>query len=286
MPLVALLTTDGRRIPLAEVSMSTTIEDFGLPPADVAAVIAGVSNRADVDIKQVTASQAGNDARELYLRDTVDYAREPRREMAALMGTMRHSVINCAHDGLQVEKRYTSKCGRFSAQIDSYVPATGILRDLKCVGYYKVLMALKGGVEKEARDYVLQLNLAALILQQNGLPVNEMWLDFRPTGVGWNEKRELESKFGISDATTISRQVPALPARDVWAHYERLWREKTAALETGVAPPMCNEQATWGGKKCWDQKNGFSWCPVAEACAELQRQAGLRHPLDEAVRAA
>lgn len=273
MPLVALTTKDGREIPLGEVDITRTIEDFGMAPADVAAIIANVRSRDDVGREQVTASQIGSGARQLFLEQTVDYAREPHRQRAAMLGTMKHGMLNIAHDGLRVEERVVSKSGTVSARYDSFVPSTGVLRDRKGVAFFKLLMVLKGGVLKEARDYVYQLNVTALILRQNGATVNEMWLDFEPTGVGKLEKKELEEKFSITDPSFVPVAVPFLPESEVWDAYERLQREKAQAQRTGKAPAFCTSTQTWGGKKC-----SAGWCAVAKECAALAAENGEAHP--------
>jgi hypothetical protein len=273
MPLAYLRTLDGRDVPIDAVDITRTIEDFGLPPADIAAIVNAQNGRRDVASHQITASQAGQDAREIYLRDITPFAREPRREMAALRGTMRHAVINCEHPGLSVEQRVVSTCGRFSAKYDSYVPETGVLRDAKFPKFYTVLMILKHGLLSEAKAYVQQLNLAALILRQNGQRVTEMWLDFEPQGVGKQEKVELETKYQITEPTRILMEVPWLEPDAVWAHYTALYEAKARAMETGEAPPICSSAATWGGKKC-----AQGWCPVADACARLAAERGERHP--------
>ncbi len=276
VPLTRLTTLDGRELPIGEIDITTTVQDFGLPPADVAAVVNDALNgRRDVGRDQITASQSGNGARQLYLEETIDYSREPKRQMAALKGTMTHSLVNIEHEGMLAERRLTSKSGKFSMRYDTYVKATGTLRDAKYPNIFKVLMILKSGVLKEGRDYALQLNLGALLLRQHGYPVNEMWLDFGPTGVGKFEKGELE-KYAITDPTFIPISVPFLPEAEVWDVYERLSREKAEAHKTGVVPAMCTKEQTWNGKKC----EGF-WCPVAKECAVIAAQRGERHPLNK-----
>ncbi len=279
MPLARLTTLDGRELPIREIDITTTVQDFGLPPADVAAVVNDALNgRRDVGRDQITASQSGNGARQLYLEEVIDYSREPKRQMAALKGTMTHSLVNIEHEGMLAERRLTSKSGKFSMKYDTYVIKTGVLRDAKYPDYFKVKMILRHGIKKEGRDYMFQLNLGALILRQHGYEVNEMWLDFGPTGVGWKEKQELEEKFGITVVKPlwIPVEVPFLPEAEVWDVYERLSREKAEAHKTGVVPAMCTKEQTWNGKKC----EGF-WCPVAKECAAIAAQRGERHPLNK-----
>lgn len=280
MPLKFLTTLDGRNIPIDDIDIRTTIADFGLPPADIAAMVYDAKHgRKEVKREQVTASQAGSGARLLFLEETVDYAIDPNRLVAAHLGTMKHSAINVAHEGLCVEQRVVSKCGRFSAKYDSFVPETGVLRDGKYPDVFKVLMILKGGVEKQARDYVLQLNLAAIILREQGHKVNEMWLDFRPTGAGVQERGELESKYGITGKPPyIPISVPFLPAAEVLAEFSSLADAKARAHKTGEVPPMCTAAQTWGGKRCTQ-----GWCAVAKACAEIAAARGEKHPLNKAV---
>jgi hypothetical protein len=276
VPLTAFLTLDGRRIPLDEIDIRNTIVDFGLPPADVAAVIAQQRERQHIPQDQITASQIGSGARQIYLERTIDFAREPKREKAALLGTMKHAMLNIEHDGLLVEQRVVAKSGRFSAQYDTYVPETGVVRDRKGVGYFKVLMALKNGVLKEAHDYVMQLNLTGWLLRQNGNVVKELWLDFEPTGVGKLEKKELEEKFGITDPTLIPMQVPFIPQAEVLSAYEELHRAVVEAHKTGETPTMCSAAQTWNGKKCT-----AGWCRVAAECAVIAAKRGEEHPLNK-----
>jgi len=287
MPLTRLITVDGREIPLADVDITRTVEDFNLPPADVAAVIHdALHNRKEVKREQITASQAGNGARQLYLEETIDYATNPQRRIAALRGTMKHALA-VAHEGLRVEERITSNSGSYSAKFDSYVPSTGVLRDAKFPNVFKVIMILKHGVETQARDYVLQLNVTALILKQQGnTTVNEMWLDFSPSGVGKLEKEELANKYGIKDPAFIPVKVPFLPEAEVWNVYETLMREKAYAHKTETVPGMCTSAQTWGGKKCQLLPGGDSWCPVASQCHEIAKDRGEVHPRDKQVRVA
>jgi len=280
MPLKFFTTLDGRDVPIGAVDIRSTVKDFGLPPADVAALVADQSGRGDVRPDQITGSQIGKGARQIYLEDTIDYSQAPARMMAALRGTMRHAMVSCEHNGLLVEQRVVSKSGRFSMKYDSFVPETGVLRDKKAVGFFKVLLVLKHGVMEAAKDYVFQLNLGAILLRQNGQVVKEMYLDFEPQGVGKLEKGELEAKFGIKDSTFVPVAVPFLDEAQVLDAYEQLYRAKAEARKTGIVPPMCTSEQTWGGKRCTQ-----GWCPVAKQCAEIAAERGERHPLNKEVAA-
>lgn len=275
MPAVALRTLAGDDIPFADVDMTRTDDLFGLPPAEIAAIINSQSDRNDVNSSMVTASQAEAGAREAYLKDFFDYSLIPARQMKAMLGTMRHAVVNVDHGSIVVEKRYVSRCGRFSAKVDTYVPATATIRDAKFVGTYKVLMILKNGIEKEGKGYLYQLNLAAHIIRECGEPVERLLLDFRPSDCGKAEKRELADKYGIdyTGETPITVEVPIIDRVAAFEPYEALWAAKQRAIQSGEVPDFCTTAQTWGGKKCQ-----MGYCPVADLCLSKATEAGTEHP--------
>lgn len=286
MPARWLTALSGERIAFAEVDMARTEELFGLPPAEIAALINNQSARLDVDPAMVTASQAESGARQLYLESYHDFAISPMRQVKSMIGTGKHATVNIedCHDDMLVEVRFVSKCGRFSGKIDSYLKPTRVLDDHKFLGSFKIEKMLERGVEAEGKGYWYQLNFSAFLMRDKGYPVEKMRLIARPSDAGKLEKGKL-AKLGAparpnyrgemeyDPEQPIVIEVPPLEREVVMARYEALWAGKEEARISGVPPGFCTSSETWGGKKCTQ-----GWCAVADICQQLAASAGEEHP--------
>lgn len=299
MPLVGLKNEDGtiekrfEEIDLSDIGWLYPADD----PALIAFLIEQANDRKDVDPSAVSASQLETGVRQLFLQDTTDYYTTPTREIAAVMGTIKHNLINTNRPEFLTELRLTGPNGE-SAKCDTYHIPTRRLTDLKTVKWYKVKMMLEQGVMESAPGYVYQLNLFRIlmkdpenryrmrmhaaqagypgILQDTDFDVAEMRLTCIPGDMNASNQKEAR-KYVTHDPTIFQITVPFLDDAVVLSAYSVKRTTKVDAAETGYAP-LCTPEERWESygvpKKC------LFYCPVANACRAMSYRNNEDHPID------
>lgn len=236
-----------------------------------------------------TTTQLLKGTREAYLEITTDYAINPFDALWRVHGSKGHYALEKYNDNaLSEERLYDEVC---SGAFDYYDAETQILADTKFWGSYRIMRALglqqveveteefyksgaKKGQPKTRKEWVeggepelfneeIQLNDYRMKLEAAGFPVKAMFIEaLARDGNTW-----IASKRGINQNAVII-PVRRLPDEEVRAYLQVKHDALMKALETGVLPPLCNEQETWQGRKC------EAYCNVREACkAQEQKEA-------------
>lgn len=271
--LKGLSTEDGQRdIPWDLLDLTNDVDALG--PADaaiIAAIQASARARADLDPMAVSASEAEKGIRQMYLERTEDYYLPPSALVGGLMGTVRHAAtFDENHPEFITERRFSDEWG--SAQIDTFHIPSGVLSDLKTLGWYKVKLLLTKGIMDEGLSYVLQVNRQRQLLEaQTPYKVTQQHLMIVPIGVQGRVRAEAAS-LGVAHGM-LRMKVPRISDDAIVTYYQRKAENLRAALEAKAAP-FCEAKETWGGKKCADR----AYCPVNKICWRLSQAAGQPHP--------
>lgn len=223
--------------------------------------------------------------REAYLSQVKDYYIDPQDAIFRIIGTKAHSELD----------KYTgeNEMGEIRLEIEGitgafdYLDEDGNLFDTKtyasysvskCLGYQTVDVptgevyktgAKKGQAktrkevvqgEPDLNDQTLQLNLYRMMLEENSVPVNKMFLDIavRDGNTYLAKQRGIAQNAYLINIPRIDNQQVLgyfLPKRD-----SLLWH-----LQTDTMPEPCSDEERWAnasgvGMKC--QK----YCNVAEFC--------------------
>ncbi len=272
MPLIGLSSESGEaRLRWEDIDLARDHALFApADPALIASLIESQAARAGLPTDGVTASQAGKGIRQLWLEDTVDWYARPSDLLDALMGTIRHAAVLRNRDLFVTETRFSDDLG--SAQIDSFFIPTGLLSDLKTIGWFKVKMILQNGLETEGESYLWQMNRQKVLLERNtDHRVKRMVLMIVPPDLKGRAVAEAAT-MGVQSGM-LQVDVPDMGADATDSYYRHLRDGKLAARISGNAP-WCSKTATWGGKRCQSSR----YCPVRLACLRRAQEAGERHP--------
>lgn len=272
MPLIGLCSEDGKTsFRWGAIDLSSPDILAALAPADpatLAFLIGKDRDREGLSILDVSASNADKEPRQLWLERTIDYYAPPSSLISGAMGTIRHATMLKDRTDFIVETRYQDEIG--SAQIDTFHIPTGILSDLKTVGWYKLKKILQQGIMQEGRGYALQVNRQRMLLERaTSHRVQTQILMVIPPDLKGRTAAEAAS-MGVKVMTQV--EVPFMDDNEVLAHYANLRHGLSTAITTGTAP-MCSGAATWEGAKC---TKGF--CMAAPACKALADLQGEVHP--------
>jgi len=104
-------------------------------------------------------------------------------------------------------------------------------------------------------DWGWQINFYRLMLEKNGYPVDNMYLQMtiRDGGVHAAKSRGVYNNIYLVEVPYINDDIlrtKFLDKRDALLH----------SLETKTVPEICTPEETWDGRKC------ESYCPVREVC--------------------
>ena len=97
-----------------------------------------------------------------------------------------------------------------------------------------------------------------------------------PPDLDAKNKKEAKKLVG-GNPSIIRIDVPEIDDETVMTAYREKQEAKIRAFETGYAP-LCTPEERWGTEG-FPKKCAF-YCPVKDACQELSRNHGERHPLD------
>lgn len=272
MPLIGLYSEDYEfafkwdAIDLSNPEILSALEPAD--PALLAFLIGNARERDGLDLLDVSASNAEKDPRQLWLERTTDYYATPTSLMSGALGTIRHATVLGNRTDFIVEKRFQDEIG--SAQIDTFHIPTGILSDLKTVGWYKLKKILLSGVMVEGKGYALQVNRQRILLERGtSHKVKKQILMVAPPDLKGRTAAEALN-MGVKVMTQV--EVPFMDDTEVLTHYAKLRAGLADAIKSGDSP-YCSGAATWDGAKC---QKGF--CAVASVCKSLAAQRGESHP--------
>lgn len=240
--------------------------------------LAAVSATRDYKCK-VSASQAGNGVRYMYLNITTPHAAEPAEMAFTTLGTSHHTLMEGfqgpGQNGFFMENDFMS--GTF----DYFDPIEGVLWDFKTYKIYKVKKVKgivmkwepdpsgevysRGGKTKTGREYkkgdpkliqvrtedpsqcdydneALQINAYRILAKEHGIDVKSMRLC-------------MTVKDYMQDCGLEPIEIVELPFID--DEIVLNWfREKTEALNhhlvEGTLPPICTDKERWNGRRCKD----------------------------------
>ena len=221
----------------------------------------------------------------MYLEDTVDFAMSPQSMIAGTMGTLKHAKINVGGEDIISEVRFKSLNGHISAKHDNACvvhKANKIIDiyDLKAIGWYKCKLILEKGVWAEGKDYGFQLNLQAVLIEQNtDYKVDRLFLEFVPRDLDARKRAEA-AKLGYAEPGVILYEVPKLQADTVISAYENVWKSRQQAHKEQYAP-ICDEELRWVNAKTGESRRCLDYCPVLSVCKALSASRGEVHPTEQ-----
>lgn len=230
-------------------------------------------------------TQLIKDTRQTYLEITNDYAIDPDKSIASMIGTNSHSLMegNCPNNYLsevRIEDDITS------GQFDAYDMKTKTLIDFKFFGAYRIARALgkhfkwvadgkyqrgakKGqkkwqyvmvdGSFKDTLEISKQLSYYKILMEKVGLKVKNIKVQMLIRG-GLDKTAKsygLTKMSYVINLHGISKHWIRLYMK---AKYDRLMK----ALKTNELPPVC--KVRWNDLKCKD------YCSVNEFCPYYQEK--------------
>lgn len=231
--------------------------------------------------------------RQTYLEITRDYAIEPMKQIASMIGTQSHSLMEGnVPNGWLSEVRLEDDIT--SGQFDAYDCTTKTLWDYKFFGAFRVARALghrsrwvnkgvyvrgakkglpkweevfePGGV-RNVLEIAIQLNYYKILMIKHNLLVDEMLVQmFLRGGLDATAK-----KYGCTQQAYI---VPIYPISPQWV---RKWMEAKhkalmLALDINKMPPVCSKRERWDSSKNYPDRKCRDWCSVNIHCPYYQEK--------------
>jgi len=237
----------------------------------------------------VSPSMAGSGERQYFLKQTVDYSINPREATFMLYGTKHHALKEKAAEGINAFLEENVSMDGASGTTDYF---DGDLIDYKfsgsfafakravfedyVVGEYKVnsKYGRKGDPKyakkflrwdiKDDDEWALQLNYYALMWEEAGYEVNNIYIEgtLRDGGLVSVRKGFHRKVYMIP--------VPRIPKETVMIFYNAKQKILEHAFDTMECPPICNEVERWeNDRKCLD------YCDVWASCIDKGMPDGL-----------
>ena len=230
-------------------------------------------------------TQLIKDTRQTYLEIKHDYAIDPQKSIASMIGTNSHSLMEGnVPNGYLSEVRFEDDIT--SGQIDAYDVKNKTLIDFKFFGAYRIAMALghrkrwvndgyyvrganKGKPKwkevyepnrvRDVLEISKQLSYYRYLMREHGLEVKDIKVQMLIRG-GLDKTAK---SYGLDRMSYVIR---INGISDKWiriymkAKYDRLMK----ALETNEMPPVCKDR--WNDLRCKD------YCSVNEFCPYYQEK--------------
>ena len=228
-----------------------------------------------------------------YLQRTEDYYIHPEDNAFSLAGTLHHLKLEeSSHQNHYLSSRLYSEIPLESigitGVIDLYDDDTKTLVDYKFSGSYKIAKCLgmkhrytqhptevykrsgrwgKAGTPKRVKEFYVdenhvdmedwgwQVNFYRYLLENNGHPVDKMYIQATVRDAGLQIARER----GI-DKKIYMMEVPYIDNEHLLDKFEVKRDALIWAMEHNELPEECTEEEKWGGVKC------KSYCSVREIC--------------------
>lgn len=272
MPRIGFVCPDGGNVSFAECFGQCRMGERCAPLP----YLHGLAIERKLDGYSVT--ELAEPTRLMWLKKTSDYYESPDVIDFAFRGSSHHFVLERnAPETILTEERDRLEIAPglvVTGAFDYYDPQSCILEDYKLWGGYKVRKALNEIAEHKALGFsfaegqpvyddwlpvVFQQNCYRLILERAGFPVETMsvWLYVRDHNGQTSRQYQLERKW---HRVPVKRE----PDEIILEYARHKFKQLEQARITGHAP-RCSLAETWNGKRCQ------SFCPVRQACDELER---------------
>ncbi len=286
MPATAFICPDGRNVLIQDCLISCAMKQrcMFLP------TLRAVAKSLDRGLRDPTVTELIAGSRETYLKKTVEYAVNPQDVLYALHGSALHALHENHSEGnmlteIRLQDDITS--GKFDLYGEILDQDTGVLGDIKVTSSYKIMKALgkykvdvptgetyKTGLKKgepkykkEWRDdgnkgildWAIQLNYYRILLEQQGLTVNRMFIQ----ALCRDNSLRIANERGINQAIYL---IPINRISDRWV--QRYMQHKATvlqtALETKKIPAVCSSKERWNDRKCLDYCQVATHCPYGQ----------------------
>ena len=232
-------------------------------------------------------TQLLKDTRQTYLEIKNDYAIDPQKSIASMIGTNSHSLMEGnVPNGFLSEVRLEDDIT--SGQFDAYDMKNKTLIDFKFFGAYRIAMALgkrarwvnkgvyvrgakkgqpkweqvyqDGGV-RDVLEISKQLSYYKYLMKQHGLEVNEIKVQMLIRG-GLDK---VAKSYGLDRMSYIIR-LNGISERWIRLYMKAKYDRLMKALETDELPPLCKDR--WNDLRCKD------YCSVNEFCPYYKEKYG------------
>lgn len=230
-------------------------------------------------------TQLLKDTRQTYLEIKNDYAIDPQKSIASMIGTNSHSLMEGnVPNGFLSEVRLEDDIT--SGQFDAYDMKNKTLIDFKFFGAYRIAMALgkrarwvnkgvyvrgakkgqpkweqvyqDGGV-RDVLEISKQLSYYKYLMKQHGLEVNEIKVQMLIRG-GLDKTAK---SYGLDRMSYVIR-LNGISERWIRLYMKAKYDRLMKALETDELPPLCKDR--WNDLRCKD------YCSVNEFCPYYQEK--------------
>jgi hypothetical protein len=230
-------------------------------------------------------TQLLKDTRQTYLEIVNDYAIDPQKSIASMIGTNSHSLMeNNVPNGYLSEVRLEDDIT--SGQFDAYDMKTKTLIDFKFFGAYRIAMALgkrmrwvadgvyvrgankgktkwkqvyqDGGV-RDVLEISKQLSYYKYLMKQHGLEVDNIQVQMLIRG-GLDKTAK---SYGLDRMSYVVR-LNGISERWIRLYMQTKYDRLMKALETNELPPVCKDR--WNDLRCKD------YCGVNEFCPYYQEK--------------
>ena len=224
-----------------------------------------------------------------YLQRTQDYYIYPDDNAFSLAGTLHHLKLEESSSVVdRLGSEITVESNGITGTVDLYDKDTKMLIDYKFSGSYKIAKCLgiqakhgyhptevykksgrwgKAGTPRRVKEFYIdkdtadmedwgwQVNFYRYLLEQNGYPVDSMYVQatVRDAGLQVSRERGLDKKIYMIDVPYINNE-----------HLLDMFIVKRDALllslDNEELPDKCTDEETWNGTKC------KSYCSVRDIC--------------------
>lgn len=230
--------------------------------------------------RKPSVTQLLKDTRQTYLEIVNDYAIDPQKGIASMIGTNSHSLMeNNVPNGFLSEVRLEDDIT--SGQFDAYDMKNKTLIDFKFFGAYRIAMALgkrpkwvsKGtysrGVNKGKPKWVQefvdggirdvleiskQLSYYKVLMKAHGLEVKDIKVQMLIRG-GLDKTAK---SYGLDRMSYVIR-LNGISERWIRIYMKAKYDKLMKALETKKLPPVCKDR--WNDLKCKEYCSVNEFCP-------------------------
>ena len=287
MPLKGFKYPDGETISLEDVrERRVDIERMGM----ALPTLLYMSEQRDND-RPPSTTELNIGTCQAYLQREKDYYTDPQENAFSLAGTIHHSKLEDSASSNMIAELPLEYEG-VTGIVDLYDSKSKSLIDYKNTGSYKASQILglqysqdehptevykrKGkwgavGTPKKIKiwyrdpatadfgDWGWQINFYRLMLEHNGYPVDNMYVQMtiRDGGVHAAVSRGVQKNIYLVEVPYINDDILRkrfLEKRDALV----------SSLENKIIPTMCTPEETWDGRKCQ------SYCSVREVCPYME----------------
>ena len=224
-----------------------------------------------------------------YLQRTQDYYIYPDDNAFSLAGTLHHLKLEESSSVVdRLGSEITVESNGITGTVDLYDKDTKMLIDYKFSGSYKIAKCLgiqvkhgyhptevykksgrwgKAGTPRRVKEFYIdkdtadmedwgwQVNFYRYLLEQNGYPVDSMYVQatVRDAGLQVSRERGIDKKIYMIE-------VPYINDEHLLDMFETKRDALLLSLDNEELPDKCTDEETWNGTKC------KSYCSVRDIC--------------------